>query len=99
MRNILEMKRLPLPFFLLTISCSAQAEMYSWREGASLKVSNNPPAWYRVDRPVRGPRVVVTHGKRVIDDTGLPMDQRLNLRPSLKPQSPRPVRRYLLPNY
>ena len=96
---MLEMKHRLLPFFLLTLSFSTQAEMYSWRDGASMKVSNNPPGWYRLERPVRGPRVVVTQGKRIVDDTGLPMDERLSLRPSLKPQAPRPVRRYLLPNY
>ena len=88
-----------LSFCLLALSVSARAEIYSWRDGASMKVSNNPPGWYRIDRPVRGPRVVVTQGKRVIDDTGLPMEERRSLRPSAKPQSPPPVRRYLLPNY
>jgi len=88
-----------LPFSLLALSFPTQAQMYSWHEGASMKVSNVPPAWYRVDRPVGGPRVVVTQGKRVIDDTGLAMEARLHLRPSLKPQSPPPVRRYLFPNY
>jgi len=88
-----------LPFFLLTLSSPTRAQMYTWHEGASLKVSNLAPYWYRVDRPVRGPRVVVTQGKRVIDDTSLPMEERRSLRPSLKPQSPQPVRRYLLPNY
>jgi hypothetical protein len=28
--------------------------------------------------------VVVTQGKRVIDDTGLPMEHRLRMRPSLR---------------
>ena len=94
---MLEMKLLSL-FFLLALSFPAQAQMYSWHEGASRKVSNVPPGWYRFDRPVHGPRVVVTQGKRVIDDTGLAMEERLRLRPTLRPQSP-PVRRYLLPNY
>ena len=88
-----------LPFVLLPLSFASHAEMYSWREGVSLKVSNNAPGWYRLDRPVLGPRVVVMQGKHVIDDTGLPMEDRRRLRPSLKPQRPRPVRRYLLPNY
>ena len=88
-----------LPFFLLALSFPSHAEMYSWREGVSLKVSNSAPHWYRLDRPVSGPRVVVMQDKRVIDDTGLPMEVRRGLRPSLKPQSSRPVRRYLLPNY
>ena len=102
MRNILEMQRALqwlLRFSLLTACFAARAEMYAWRDGASMKVSNNPPGWYHVDRPVRGPRVVVTQGKRVIDDTGLPVEERRRLRPPSKPQSPPPVRRYLLPNY
>lgn len=96
---MLEMQRLLLrllPLSLLMLSFEIHAQMYSWHEGASLRVSNHPPGWYRVDRPVRGPRVVVTHGKRVIDDTGLPMDERRSLR---SPPKPLPVRRYLLPNY
>jgi len=93
MRNMLEMHRLLLrlvPFFLLTLSFPTHAEMYSWREGASLKVSNNPPGWYRVDRPVRGPRVLVTQGRRVLDDTGLAMEERLRLRPAMRAQRPTP---------
>ena len=85
---MLEMRRLLLPLSLLTLSLAARAEMYSWREGGSLKVSNNPPGWYRVDRPVRGPRVLVTQGKQVIDDTDLPMDERLRLRPAVGAQAP-----------
>jgi hypothetical protein len=75
---------------LLALSFPTQAQMYSWREGASLKVSNNPPNWYRVDRPVRGPRVVVTQGKRVTDDTGLSMEERLRMRPVMSAQAPAP---------
>jgi hypothetical protein len=84
---MLEMRRLLfalLPFFVLMLSSPTYAQMYSWREGASLKVANNPPGWYRADRPVRGPRVVVTQGKRVIDDTGLSMEERLRMRPLLR---------------
>ena len=79
-----------VPFFLLTLSLPTHAEMYSWRGGASLKVANNPPGWYRVDRPVRGPRVVVTQGKRVLDDTGLTMEERLRMRPAMRTQSSTP---------
>jgi hypothetical protein len=86
---MLEMQRL-LPFSLLMLSLPTQAQMYSWHEGASLKLSNNPPGWYRLDRPVRGPRVVVTQGKRVLDDTGLSMDERLRLRPALRALAPAP---------
>lgn len=85
LRNMLEMKL--LSFSLLTLSFPTQAQMYSWQEGASRKVSNVPPGWYRVDRPVRGPRVVVTQGKRVLDDTGLAMEDRLRLRPAVRRQA------------
>ena len=90
---MLEMHRLLLrlvPFFLLTPYFPTHAEMYSWRERASLMVSNNPPGWYRVDRPVRGPRVLVTQGKRLLDDTGLTMEERLRMRPAMRAQSPTP---------
>ena len=95
MRNMLEMRRLLLrllPFSLLMLSFPALSQMYSWRDGASLKVSSIPPGWYRVERPVHGPRVVVTQGKRVIDDTGLRMGDRLRMRPVLRPQERSPVR-------
>jgi hypothetical protein len=87
---MLEMKLPPLALLscvVLTLAPPTRAQMYSWREGASLKVSNLPPSWYRVDRPVRGPRVVVTQGERVLDDTGLAMDERLRLRPPPRPSA------------
>ncbi|MBV9360651.1 MAG: hypothetical protein JO292_04605 [Betaproteobacteria bacterium] len=79
--------KLPLFSFLalLLLSLPTQAQMYTWREGASKKVSNVPPGWYRFDRPVPGPRVVVTQGKRVLDDTGLSMEERLRMRPVPRP--------------
>ena len=78
---------------LLVLSLPTQAQMYSWYEGASKKVSNVPPGWYRFDRPARGPRVVVTQGKRLLDDTGLSMEERLRMRPVVRrpattPQAP-----------
>lgn len=82
---MLEMKSVLL-FLVTLLSFPTQAEMYSWREGESLKVSNVPPHWYRFDRPVRGPRTVVTQGKRVLDDTGLTMEERRRLRPALRRQ-------------
>src|SRR5689334_8685688 len=82
LRNMLAMK-LAWVSLLLALSFPAQAQMYSWREGASMKVSNVAPGWYRVDRPVRGPRILVTQGKRVLDDTGLSMEERLRLRPAV----------------
>ena len=88
-----------LPFFFLVLSFPLHAEIYAWREGASLKLSNDAPGWYRLDGPVRGPRVVVMQGKQVVDDTGLPLEERQTLRVSFNPKRPRPVRRYVLPNY
>ena len=95
---MLGMQRLSI-FFLLALALHARADVYSWREGPSLKVSTVPPSWYREDRPVRGPRVLVTQGKRVIDDTGLPIEQRRKLRAPPKPSGVPPVRKYSFPNY
>jgi hypothetical protein len=98
LRNMLGMQRLSI-FFLLTLALHARADVYSWREGPSLKVSTVAPNWYREDRPVRGPRVLVMQGKRLIDDTGLPIDQRRKLRAPPKASGVPPVRKYSLPNY
>jgi hypothetical protein len=85
LRNILEMQRLLLPLlFPLLLPSASRAQVYSWREGASVKYSSVPPAWYRFDEPARGPRVVVTQGKRVIDDTALSLEQRWRMRPPLR---------------
>lgn len=80
----------PTLALLLALSFPTQAEMYSWHEGESLKVSNVPPHWYRFDGPVRGPRTVVTQGKRVLDDTGLTMEERLRMRPVVRRQAAAP---------
>ena len=66
---------------LLLLPLSASAEIYSWKEGGVTRMSTEPPPWYRLDAPVKGPRVVVTKGKRVTDDTALPMVERWRLRP------------------
>ena len=87
MRNILEMQRALLLALLLVLSFPSQAQVYTWREGTSMKYSSVPPAWYRIDGPVRGPRVVVTQGKRVVDDTALPMEQRWRMRPAVRAQA------------
>lgn len=84
---MLEMQRLTF-LSLLAFAFPAQAEVYRWREGASLKYSNIAPAWYRIDTQVRGPRVVVSEGKRVIDDTRLSIEDRRRMRPPLRAQSP-----------
>ena len=84
---MLEMRFVSLAL-LLALSFPTCAQMYSWREGGSLKVSTVPPTWYRVDRSVLGPRVVVTQGKRIIDDTGLAIEERLRMRPAIRTQAP-----------
>ena len=55
----------------------ASGEVYTWRElsGAVYpETSIRDP--FHADAQVRGPRVVVTRGDTVIDDTGLPFRQR-----------------------
>lgn len=55
--------------------------LYYWKDGATgqSQMSTVPPTWYRADAPVHGPRVVVTWGKRTIDDTSLPLRDRLSM--------------------
>ena len=75
---MLEMK--PLPLLLVAFSHAALADVYAWREGGTIRITNQPPARYSVYEPVPGPRIVVTVGRRVIDDTALPMEERRRLR-------------------
>jgi hypothetical protein len=84
LRHILEVQRLLL--FPLLLACPAFGQVYSWKEAGATRVSNEPPNWYRSYEPVSGPRVLVMLGNRVIDDTGLPMEKRVALRP--KPPKP-----------
>ena len=62
---------------------AAFGQLYTWKEGTSTRYSNQPPAWYRVDGPAKGPRVLVTQGSQVLDDTGLSMEERRRMRPPL----------------
>ena len=79
-----------LPFLLLVLPAwSAFGQVYSWKEAGVTRVSNEAPAWYTDYAPVKGPRVVVTVGSRVVDDTGLPMEKRLAMRKPQKPISKR----------
>jgi hypothetical protein len=56
------------------------AEVYTWRDLTGVvQISNDPPRWYQADARVIGPRVIVTQGSALIDDTGLPLRQRLAL--------------------
>ena len=69
----------------LPLLSHAQA-VYTWRETQVTRMSNVAPRWYRPDAPVHGPRVIVTLGKTVIDDTSLPLAKRMELarKPALK---------------
>lgn len=62
-------------------AASAAAQVYSWRDPVTgqTKLSNIPPPWYSRGEIVHGPRVVATIGGRVIDDTALAYDDRLQL--------------------
>jgi len=69
--------RAVLPVMTLFFSHVASAEIYTWRElSGVVHVSNRAPRWYQPDARVIGPRVVVTLGRTVVDDTGLPLRQR-----------------------
>ena len=67
--------------WLVLLPLPAMAEVYIWKEAGATRISTEPPPWYRVEGPVNGPRVVVTKGRRVVDDTGLRMEERWRLRP------------------
>jgi hypothetical protein len=68
----------------LAVSFEAAARMYQWLDSASgnVRLSGDPPPWYRGDRP--GPRTLVFENGRIIDDTAiiLPRDEREALRQS-----------------
>jgi hypothetical protein len=68
--------RLSLVLTLLSPAPRAVAQLFSWHEGGEKRISITAPSWYRADRPVHGPRVVVTEGVRTIDDTALPLERR-----------------------
>jgi hypothetical protein len=85
-RNILEVRR-SLLLLLILPACPAFGQVYSWKEAGSTRLSSEEPAWYRSYEPVRGPRVTVTVGNRLVDDTSLPMEKRL----ALRPKSPKPA--------
>ena len=67
---------------LAAVSQVTQAQVYAWREphSGATRMSNIAPAWYRPYPDVAaGPRVIVTLGPKVLDDTALPLDKRLEL--------------------
>jgi len=84
--TILEVKHRLLLLLALLPACPAFGQVYSWQEAGATRFSNEAPGWYRSYEPVRGPRVLVTLDNRVIDDTSLPMEKRMALRP--KPPKP-----------
>ena len=66
---------------LLLTGGLAHGQVYSWKDAATgaSRFSNVPPPWYRAMEAVDGPRVLVTIGIRVIDDTAQSYEDRLLL--------------------
>ena len=66
---------------LVAASTLAAAQVYSWKDpvGGGTRVSSFPPPWYEPSGPVSGPRVVVTRGQALVDDTSLPLEERSRL--------------------
>jgi hypothetical protein len=93
-RDSLEVHRLWPSLFSLLLAvpaCPASAQVYSWKEAGATRISSEVPLWYRADMPVGGPRVIVTSGRRLIDDTGLSMEKRRALRhPAIGAGRPQP---------
>lgn len=61
------------------VATAAHAELYSWREGGSTRYSNAAPPWYSATEPSRI-RTRVTLNGLLVDDTGLPLEERDRLR-------------------
>ena len=66
---------------LMLASTASLAQMYSCKDPQSgaTKLSNLPPPWYSVRGEVRGPRTTATVGGKLIDDTGLAYEKRMEL--------------------
>ena len=75
------LRQIILAAALLLTGGLAHGQVYSWKDAATgaSRFSNVPPPWYRAMEAVDGPRVLVTIGIRVIDDTALPFEERLQL--------------------
>ena len=83
-----------LVVLLAGLSQVAQAQVYSWQEPQSgaTRMSNVAPAWYRKYPEVTtGPRVIVTLDARVVDDTALALEKRLEL---MRRPAPRAAARF-----
>ena len=66
---------------LMLASPASLAQVYSWKdpETGTTKISNLAPPWYTVRAEVSGPRTVAIVGGKLIDDTALPYDKRIEL--------------------
>jgi hypothetical protein len=73
---------------LALVPAALRAQVYTWVEPGSgetrgeTRISTIPPAWYRqpYQEPiVHAPRVIVSIGTAVIDDTAWPLAKRLEL--------------------
>lgn len=73
------MRRLTFLMAAMLLAAAAHAEVYSWREGGSTRYSNAAPPWYSATEPSRIRTRVMLNGM-LVDDTGLPMDERDKLR-------------------
>lgn len=77
-----------IPLLVLLFPLPAFADVYTWKENGATRISTHPPAWYRAESLVKGPRVIVTNDRRVTDDTALSMVERWRLRPQEHPPIP-----------
>jgi len=75
------MMRLIGVMLLMLASAASLAQVYSWKdpESGATKISNLAPPWYTVRAEVRGPRTLATLGGKLIDDTALPYEKRVEL--------------------
>jgi hypothetical protein len=74
------LRRAVLAAFLVLGAAAAQAEVYSWRDASGAKrISNVAPPWY-TETGRTGPRVQVLINGILVDDTGVPEEQRAKLR-------------------
>ena len=75
------LRRIALAAGLLLIGGLAHAQVYSWKDSTTgaTRFSNIAPYWYGPGETVSGPRVIVTIGNRVVDDTALSYEDRLLL--------------------
>ena len=87
------MLRFVMGVVFLCCSLPVSAQVYCWLDAqtGAKRLSNIPPAWYKNPDPRTSPRVQVFDNGRLIDDTGLSVDQRAELR------ADSPLSRFLAP--